>query len=227
MKGYLSNYGQRVGLNYGDLLSLYYKQAKRRDVQRNRAARSSCATSGRSRSGSGCDRLLTVAVGLAAWWWRRRFGAAMVTQRTSAPAEAEPAAAAAARAAGPAAERRRALEDGQPPVDAAIAGRGPVEAPAGRRRRRRRRRRCATPGRGAAGRDPARSPSSRRAGSKSRIRMAASSVRFGRRRPAGRGARRAAVPVVLGNAEAVRLNVDGETIPIPTTGRQGDLVRFT
>jgi len=47
------------------------------------------------------------------------------------------------------------------------------------------------------------------------------------------GGRRAAVrgeppfAVVLGNARAVRLLVDGEAYPIPTPGRQGGIVRFS
>jgi cytoskeleton protein RodZ len=32
--------------------------------------------------------------------------------------------------------------------------------------------------------------------------------------------------IVLGNANAVQLNVDGEPYAIPTVGRQGDLARF-
>ena len=33
--------------------------------------------------------------------------------------------------------------------------------------------------------------------------------------------------VVLGNADAVRLTVDGEPYAIPTTGREGSLARFS
>jgi cytoskeleton protein RodZ len=33
--------------------------------------------------------------------------------------------------------------------------------------------------------------------------------------------------LVLGNADAVRLTVDGEPYPIPTVGREGSLARFS
>ena len=71
VKGYLKQYGHRLGVDVRDLLALYYRQTKLADVQV-KPNRTIKLRDERKIKGwiLAAIVLLTVAVGLAVWWWR-------------------------------------------------------------------------------------------------------------------------------------------------------------
>ncbi|HJR71956.1 MAG TPA: helix-turn-helix domain-containing protein, partial [Gammaproteobacteria bacterium] len=71
VKGYLKQYGHRLGVDVRDLLALYYRQTKLADVQI-RPSRTIKLRDERQITGwiLAAIVLLTVAAGLAVWWWR-------------------------------------------------------------------------------------------------------------------------------------------------------------
>jgi len=228
IKGYLKQYGLRLGLDVSDLLALYYKQTTvgNVEIQPNRTIKLRDERQIASWILAAIV-LLAVAVGLAAWWWSGGFGAATVTQRTPAPAEAE--SAAEPPPAAPVETQPIPLEDAQPPVERTLPGAAPVEVPAVA---------------AVAAVDGADDDDDTRAAPIVAIPLEFSfegeswaevtdsrgqRLLFGLSAAGRRVTVRGEPPfaVVLGDANAVRLNVDGEPFAIPTTGRQGDLVRFS
>lgn len=233
IKGYLKQYGLRLGLDVSDLLAVYYKQTTLPDVeiQPNRTIKLRDERQITSWILAAIV-LLTVVVGLAAWWWSGGFGAATVTRGAPAAAESDPVPEPAAEpAVTPPARVEPPVEDAQPapPIDAPSPDGVPVQVPAV-----------------AAVEvvDDADGASAARAApvvaipleftfegeswaevTDSRGERLLFGLNVAGRRVTVRG--EPPFAVVLGDADAVRLNVDGEPYSIPTTGRQGDLVRFS
>ena len=105
VKGYLRHYAQRVGLDYGDLLSLYYKQAENRDVPV-QPSRSIMLRDERQITVWIVAALVLVAVlvALAVWW---------LSSSTAVPVAVSPTPAAAAPRAGATAADRRCVAQGR------------------------------------------------------------------------------------------------------------------
>jgi cytoskeleton protein RodZ len=227
IKGYLRQYGQRLGLDVRDLLAAYYRQTDLSDVQvqPSRVIRLR-DTRQITRWLLAAIVLVTVAVGLAVWWWSGgeipaplRSPGPSAGSPTESPAASEP-----SRDAAPAAAQA-APAGGAEPVAAATPAAAPDSA-----------REAAE---GEAESPPANPlplgqtiPLEFTFDSESWTEVTDASgerLLFGLS-AAGRQVTVRGVPpvqIVLGNANAVRLVVDGEEYPIPTRGRQGELARFS
>ncbi len=239
IKGYLKQYGTRLGLDVRDLLALYYKQTTLADVQIQPNRTIKLRDERQITSWIlALIVLLTVIVGLAVWWWNGgSFGSIPLTRATPEPAPA------AASTAPEGVTRAAAAVTGRGRRAGVTAARCPGCRGAGSRGATRRRGERAA-GRGGCGRDYPR----RRGGRPGRPGRHDSARVLVRERELGRGhgrPRRAAdfglnaagrrltvrgeppFAVVLGDADAVRLTVDGEPYSIPTTGREGSLARFS
>jgi cytoskeleton protein RodZ len=236
IKGYLKQYGLRLGLDVRDLLALYYKQTTLADVEiqprrtiklRDERQITSWILAG--------VVLLALVAGLAVWWWNGgSFGAASglrSTPVTTTSPAAEPAESASPPAAAPAVIP---LERTLPPVDPPAAD--PPAAEPGQQ---------AEPGElpAVAAVEPAAEDEDD--GGLAPAAMIALELTFeeeswaeitdarGERllfglSSAGRNVIVRGEPpfaIVLGNAGAVRLTVDGEPYAIPRS-RQGNLARF-
>lgn len=230
VKGYLKQYGHRLGVDVRDLLALYYRQTKLADVQI-KPNRTIKLRDERKIKGwiLAAIVLLTVGAGLAVWWWRGgSFDVVGSVTRaitpqpvsTAAPAATqEPEPAAAAPAPSPA--------DGDAAADAA-----PDAADA-------------APETGTT--EPAVSPVLPLIENEGRVFTVPLEITFDGESWAevtdGRGERlvyglqaagrrltvRGSPPfaVVLGNASSVRLRVDGEPYEVPPTRRGDGLARFS
>jgi cytoskeleton protein RodZ len=232
VKGYLKQYGLRLGLDVRDLLALYYKQTTLADVeiQPNRTIKLRDERQITSWILAAVV-LLVVGVGLAVWWWSGgNFG---IVQGT--PAAAPPPTEEAERNESPAApptlappERTLPVADPvpPPPVDPGQPETAQPETPA-----------VAAVEREAGDGDA-------RAGSAVSVPLeltfdgeswAEVTDARGQRllfglNAAGRSVTVSGEPpfaIVLGDANAVRLTVDGSAYEIPRAGRQGNLVRFS
>jgi cytoskeleton protein RodZ len=231
VKGYLKQYGHRLGVDVRDLLALYYRQTKLPDVQM-KPNRTIKLRDERQIRGwvLAAIVLLTVGVGLTIWWWRGgSFDVVGSVTRAITPQPTSTAAPAATRepepvAPAPAPSR---TDDGDtaadPPVDAApdAAPETDTAAPAV----------IPIPINEDAGRVftvpleisfDAESWTEITDGSGERL-------VFGLQAAGRRLTVRGSPPfaVVLGNASSVRLTVDGEPYDIPPTRRADDLVRFS
>ncbi len=223
VKGYLKQYGQRLGVDVRDLLALYYRQTKLADVQI-RPSRTIKLRDERRIAGwilAGIV-LLTVVVGLAVWWWNGgSFDAVLSATRGLGPQPAQTPAPAATRDPEPVASAPApspAAEGGE--ADAAPED-GPGEPPA--------------------------SPVLPLAEDARRVFTVPLELAFDGESwievTDGRGQRlayglqaagrrltvRGSPPfaVVLGHASSVRLTVDGEPYEIPPTRRADNLARFS
>jgi cytoskeleton protein RodZ len=240
VKGYLKQYGQRLGVDVRDLLALYYKQTTLADVQvqPSRTIKLRDERQITSWIVAGLVLLLVIA-GLAVWWWRGGdFGSLSLTGSTSTPTTTS-APAAVERAAQPAPRpvEQPAAASPEPPAPAAAAAEAPAQdAPPSS---------SAVP----AAVPPALIEPADDAGDDRAAPVVAIPLEFtfdeeswaevtdarGERLLFGLNAagRRITVrgeppfAVVLGNADAVRLTVDGEPYTIPPTRGQGDLARFS
>ena len=234
IKGYLKQYGTRLGLDVADLLALYYKQTTLADVQI-QPSRTIKLHDDRQITAWALAAivLLLVIGGLAAWWWTGgSFGVAVPPPSTAAPV-AEPAAATATRQqrepSTPAPEQRpEPLEDASPAVEQPAVEAAPAESPA-----------FADVTEGP---DDGPTDVSAAEGVTMALELTfdgeswaeitdarGERLLFGLN-AAGRNVTvRGAPPfaIVLGNADSVRLTVDGEPYAIPRTGRQGNLARFS
>ena len=227
IKGYLKQYGARLGLDVRDLLALYYKQTTLADMQIQPSRTIKLRDERQITSWIlAVIVLLVVVVGLAVWWWNGgTFGSLPSTQDTLAPADTTSLPAAPVPQPQPqapppsqppqAVEQPAALLDDAPPSPAptaAVATAGdvstlPVAAPA-----------LAIPLEFAfEGESWAEVTDAR-----------GERLIFGLNAAGRRLTVRGEPPfaIVLGDANAVRLTVDGEPYPIPTTGREGNLARF-
>ena len=252
VKGYLKQYGARLGLNVPELLALYTKQTTLADIQIQPNRTITLRDERQITSWVlAAIILLTVIVGLAAWWWNGGSFDGVLSTRgtappapeaaptsaqppqtraqpvpTSAPATPEPAAPPPTPAeerpvplevAAPAAVAVEAATSDAPPSEAATVTQAPDEtddAPAGAA-------------------DPAVTVPMEVAfdgESWAEITDARGERLLFGLNAAGRNVTVRGEPpftVVIGNAEAVRLTVDGAPYAIPTTGRQGNLARFS
>jgi cytoskeleton protein RodZ len=234
IKGYLKQYGIRLGLNVSDLLALYYKQTTLADVQvqpnrtiklRDERQITSWAIA--------AIVLLVVVGGLAAWWWNGgSMGGASSTQAPAAlsPSATDPADDSAPPAAPPPTPIQLPAVDppAAPPADPGGQQAAPIEVPAVA---------------AAALIEPVPENESDVAAPAVTIPLQftfeqeswaevtdarGERLLFGLN-AAGRNVTVRGEPpfaVVLGDASGVRLTVDGMPYEIPTGGRQGSLARF-
>ena len=241
VKGYIRQYGQRIGLDPGTLMEIYGRQTNVEDVQ----VRPSKPIKLRDERQItvwivGALVLLLIAVGLAVWWWSgggfdfksisraaRSPSASAESVRAvvaeSAPAEPAPAAAEETPSAQTANARTTAPVDGErsrapvaaPPLTA-VASAGPALTAAGSGFSR--------------GPTPISLDLTFDSESWAEITDARGQRLFFELGTTGRHAVLRGEPpvsVTFGNGDAVRLIVDGERYAIPTQGRQGKLVRFS
>ena len=221
VKGYLRQYGQRLGVDYRDLLALYYKQATLEEVGihpsptiRLRDERQITIWV------VAAIALVVVVVGLAVWWMQGGLSSTPASVTSTVSRDPDPAVAPALQVAGqpepqvadlPAAGAVTEVVP-PPPSDAVPQAASAPGAPAA-----------------------ATAATMLLVFTFDEESWAEVTDARGERLFYGLGARgrRAALrgeppfAVVLGNAGAVRLLVDGEAYPIPTPGRQGSIVRFS
>lgn len=237
VKGYLKQYGQRLGVDVRDLLALYNKQTTLADVQV-QPSRSIKLRDERQVTSwvLAAIVLLIVTAGLAVWWWNGgTFSALPLTRSTpasattSAPAAAEPQLRTLSRPAEQfappgAAPSAPAAEEPVPPATDAPASSDSAVAPAA----------FVAPSDGADDEGDAPLAAIPLEFAFSEESWAEVTDARGERLLFGLNAagRRITVrgeppfAVVLGNADAVQLTVDGEPYAIPA-GRQDDLARFS
>jgi len=232
IKGYLKQYGSRLGLDVSDLLALYYKQTTLADIQirPNRAIKLRDERQITSWVFAAVV-LVVVVVGLAAWWWNGgSFGTVLPPRVTETPAVTPP-----------------PVEDSSPPQARTFAPVVAAPAPAAAETN------PPAPAVSAAALETiAPSESDEESADDDAVAAAALSATIplelvfeqeswaeitdgrGERllfglSAAGRNVTVRGEPpfaVVLGNADAVRLTVDGEPYAIPRVGREGNLARF-
>jgi cytoskeleton protein RodZ len=233
VKGYLKQYGSRLGLDVRDLLGLYYDQTTLKDVQIQPSRTIKLRDERQITSWIlAAVALATVAVGLAAWWWSG--GSLRLAPSTPSPAAATL----------PAEEPRPTEQErptAPPPVaprealPAADSSASPAVEPGEETR-------ADAPAVAAvdegAGADDARAapvvavPLEFTFESESWAEVTdarGERLLFGLN-AAGRNVTVRGEPpfaIVLGDANAVRLAVDGAPYEIPRAGRQGNLVRFS
>ncbi len=238
IKGYLKQYGTRLGLDVRDLLALYYKQTTLADVQIQPSRTIKLRDERQITSWIlALIVLLTVIVGLAVWWWNGgSFGSIPLARDTLAPATTSSPPPAAAPV--PQAQSQGAAEVPAPrplvapPVEAPAAAAEPAGAVS------------TLPAAAAVAANPPDDVGDGRAPPVVTIPLEFSFEReswtevtdargerlaFGLNAAGRRLTVRGEPPfaVVLGDAAAVRLTVDGEPYSIPTTGREGSLARFS
>jgi cytoskeleton protein RodZ len=241
IKGYLKQYGARLGLNVADLLALYYKQTTLADVQI-RPNRTIKLRDERQITVWALAAIVLAAVilGLGVWWWNGgSFGTALSTQGAAAPA-AEPATTAPEPervSPAPVPEQRpERIEDAGPAVQPPAPDAPPSEVPAVAEV-------TEGPDDGAT-EGPDDGPSDGPAGPVVTIPLQLTfdaeswaeitdargeRLLFGLN-AAGRNVTIRGEPpfaIVLGNADSVHLTVDGKPYAIPRRGRQGNLARFS
>jgi cytoskeleton protein RodZ len=230
VKGYLRQYGHRLGLDVRDLLAAYYREPTLSEVQV-RPSRTIKLRDDRQITSwllAGIV-LLTVAVGLAVWWWNggsfdiaQPSATAGGSATTSAPAPPEPRPAPEPLAPSSAPRAETGVPAAATPaaaIDTLIGARdggGAAAAPATED--------TAVP--------TVTIPLEFTFDQESWTEVTdarGERLLFGLSAAGRRVSVRGEPPfaIVLGNANAVRLVVDGEAYPIPTRGREGELARFS
>jgi cytoskeleton protein RodZ len=233
VKGYLKQYGLRLGLDVNDLLALYTKQTTLADVEIQPSRTIKLHDERQITSWVvAVVVLLAVVAGLGYWWWSGgSFGAVLSTPVT--PAEQPAAAPAGAERTTPPAAAPVATPRELPAVDVPAPR---LEQPAAPEPQP-----AAIPAVAAA--QPAAAADNTQAVPAVSVPLQFSfdseswaevtdargeRLLFGLN-AAGRVVTVSGEPpfaIVLGNADSVRLTVDGEPYEIPRTGRQGNLARF-
>jgi cytoskeleton protein RodZ len=233
IKGYLKQYGMRLGLNVSDLLALYYKQTTLADVQIQPNRTIKLRDERQIASWVVATIVLLVVIGgLGIWWWSGGTFE-IPSLRQSAPAappapatdEAEPSAPPAPTPA-PGATTPERLPTVDPPPAPLVPPEGregaPLAVPAVA---------AAEPENDSLAAPVVSIPLQFEFGQESWAEVTdgrGERLLFGLN-AAGRNVTVRGEPpfaIVLGNADSVRLTVDGEPYPIPTVGRQGNLARF-
>ena len=237
VKGYLKQYGTRLGLGVADLLALYYKQTTLADVQI-QPSRTIKLHDERQITAwvLAAVVLLVVIGGLAAWWWSGgSFATAVSTPSTAAPAAETPTPTPASREREPSTpapeQRPEPLADAGPAAEPPAPDVAPAQISAVAD--------VTGPDDG-----PSDEPADAQAAAGVTIPLELSfdaeswaeitdargeRLLFGLN-GAGRNVTIRGEPpfaIVLGNADSVRLTVDGEPYAIPRRGRQGNLARFS
>lgn len=230
VKGYIRQYGQRFGLNIADLLALYYRQGKVADIEirPNRTIKLRDDRQISSWIVAGLV-LATLVVGFAAWWWNGgtfEMRGATATVSAASTAAGAPAAPAPAPSSGVAPRVEPISAPSPVPVTAAAASAAPEPAAVG--------------GAEAAAAPPTPETAAAAVTIPLEFRFAAESwaevsdargerLLFGLNAAGRQVTVRGEPPfsIVLGNADSVELRVDGAPYAIPTTGRQGNLARFS
>jgi cytoskeleton protein RodZ len=232
IKGYLKQYGLRLGLDVPDLLALYYKQTTLADVEIQPRRTIKLRDERQITSWIlAAIVLLALVVGLAAWWWSGgRFGAALgipSTPVTTTPPAAEPAESQTSPPAAVPLERSLPVVD-PPAADPPPAEPGSSQPPVP----------GDVPAVAAVAADDEGGDAEPAGGVLLELTFAEESwaeitdargerLLFGLS-SAGRNVSLRGEPpftIVLGNADAVQLTVDGEPYAIPRN-RQGNLARF-
>jgi cytoskeleton protein RodZ len=232
IKGYLKQYGLRLGLDVPDLLALYYKQTTLADVEIQPRRTIKLRDERQITSWIlAAIVLLALVVGLAAWWWSGgRFGAALgipSTSVTTTPPAAEPAESQTSPPAAVPLERSLPVVD-PPAADPPPAEPGSSQPPVP----------GDVPAVAAVAADDEGGDAEPAGGVLLELTFAEESwaeitdargerLLFGLS-SAGRNVSLRGEPpftIVLGNADAVQLTVDGEPYAIPRN-RQGNLARF-
>jgi cytoskeleton protein RodZ len=234
IKGYLKQYGARLGLDVRDLLALYYRQTDLSDVQiqpsRTIKLRDERQITTWLLAGI---VLLVLVVGLAVWWWNggsfdvvRRSPVSGAATPTTATSEQRPATSSNAPVREPEAPPPVAPAE-QIPAEAVVAApAAAISEPAGVRDE---------------GVEPPVSdlalpavtiPLEFTFDAESWTEVSdarGERLLFGLSAAGRRVTVRGEPPfaILLGNANAVHLVVDGEEYPIPTRGREGELARFS
>jgi cytoskeleton protein RodZ len=233
VKGYLKQYGTRLGLDVADLLALYYKQTTLADVQI-QPSRTIKLRDERQITAwvLAAVVLLVVVGGLAAWWWNGGsfdFDTSL-TPQTAAPVTEPLAPTPQQRELAPQ-QRPAPLEDAGPAIEPPAPDAAPAEVPAFAE---------VTDGPDD-GPDDALDQAAAvgvtiplelafEAESWAEITDARGERLLFGLNAAGRNVTVRGEPpfaIVLGNADSVRLTVDGEPYAIPRRGRQGNLARFS
>lgn len=234
VKGYLKQYGTRLGVNVADLLALYYKQTTLAEVQVQPSRTIKLRDERQITTWVvAVIVLLAVVAGLAWWWNGGNFGALPLTR-----SEPEPAAASVPAPAEPVAQRAPQRVEVSPAAGPTTteAAAFPVAAPGDSSTD------FVAPADDAA--ESAVDANGEGSASTAAIPLEFSfeqeswaEVTDGRgerlvfgNNAAGRTVRVRGEPpfaIVLGNANVVRLLVDGEAYEIPASGREGELVRFS
>ncbi len=238
VKGYLRQYGQRLGLAYGDLLALYYKQVAPADIEIRPSRTIKLRDDRQIRSWIvSAVVLLAILTGLAVWWFNGgRFDITSIRGAGASigPAESSPAAAPVRNEPSPPiATPTPAPIPITPPVPSPVAVEVPVAADNSTE----------------AADEPTVAPDE--GGTPAEQADASAGVALdltfedeswaeivdgrGERLFYGLAAagRHAVVhgdppfSIVLGNADVVRMLVDGNEYRVPTEGRQGKLARFS
>jgi cytoskeleton protein RodZ len=215
VKGYLKQYGLRLGLDVNDLLALYTKQTTLADVEIQPSRTIKLHDERQITSWVvAVVVLLAVVAGLGYWWWSGgSFGAVLSTPVTPAEPVATPRELPAVDVPAPRLEQPAAPEP-QPAAIPAVAAAQPAAAADNTQ---------AVPAVSV--------PLQFSFDSESWAEVTdarGERLLFGLN-AAGRVVTVSGEPpfaIVLGNADSVRLTVDGEPYEIPRTGRQGNLARF-
>jgi cytoskeleton protein RodZ len=231
VKGYLKQYGMRLGLDVRELLALYYKQTTLEDVQIQPNRTIKLRDEREITWVLAGIVLAVVVIGLAIWWWNGgRF--AMAPSTSSPPAATRPAEdggqpeQAEPRREAPTVTPREALPAVDPPAtEPARPDAPPAEIPA-----------VAAAG-GADSADARAAPIvavplqfSFEGESWAEVTDARGERLLFGLNPAGRTVTVRGEPpfaILLGDANVVRLTVGGEPYEIPRAGRQGNLARFS
>ena len=236
VKGYLKQYGLRLGIDVRELLALYHKQTTLADVEVQPSRSIKLHDERQITSWVVLAIVLVLVVVLAYWWWTGgNLGSLATRSAPAGTAATAPAAIERTTQPGvqpveqtPAAAPSPVVSDAAVPANPASATPAPLDATA------------VAGGIVEPGRDGDDGLAATVAAMPLELTFAAESwaevtdargerLLFGLT-PAGRNVTLQGAPpfaVVLGNAAAVQIIVDGEPYVIPTTGREGELARFS
>jgi len=235
VKGYLRQYGQRLGVDYRDLLALYYKQTKLEEVQIQPSRTIKLRDERQIAVWIVATLvLLVVVVGLVVWW--ANGGSIDISTLTGSAFRVAGSSPAPVVAAGTSVATAAAAAPMLAPAPRLVPASDRVEAPAAIEASVRPTSELAAPESAVQDETESAAPGTIPldltfdAESWVEITDARGERLFYGLGAAGRHLAvhgESPVAIVLGNADAVRLLVNGESYPIPTQNRQGNLARFS